>query len=37
MYAFKLTLFLLGALLYLAVTLGWFIWIGPDLVVTGTT
>ncbi|PRA34190.1 hypothetical protein [Pseudomonas poae] len=37
MFAIKLTLFLLGALLYLAVTLGWFIWIGPDLVVTGTT
>jgi hypothetical protein len=33
----KLTLILLGALLYLGGTGTWFIWIGPDLVDTGTT
>jgi len=37
MFAMKLTLILLGALLYLVGTLAWFIWIGPDLVSTGTT
>jgi len=33
----KLTLILLGALLYLGGTGTWFIWIGPYLVGTGTT
>ena len=37
MFAFKLTLILLGALLYPVGTLGWFFWLGPDLVGTGTT
>ena len=37
MFAMKLTLILLGALLYLVGTIGWFFWIGPDLVGTGTT
>ncbi|PRW85423.1 hypothetical protein C7A11_23145 [Pseudomonas simiae] len=37
MFAFKLTLILLGALLYLLGTIGWFFWLGPDLVGTGTT
>ena len=37
MFAMKLTLILLGALLYLAGTLGWFFWFGPGLVGTGTT
>ncbi|ROM60879.1 hypothetical protein [Pseudomonas rhodesiae] len=37
MFAMKLTLILLGALLYLVGTLGWFFWAGPDLVGTGTT
>lgn len=37
MFAMKLTLIVLGALLYLAGTLGWFVWIGPDLAGTGTT
>lgn len=37
MFAIKLTLILLGALLYLGGTGTWFIWIGPDLVGTGTT
>jgi len=37
MFAIKLTLILLGALLYLVGTLGWFFWAGPDLVGTGTT
>lgn len=37
MFAMKLTLLLLGALLYLVGTCTWFIWIGPDLVGTGTT
>lgn len=37
MFAMKLTLILLGAFLYLVGTLGWFFWIGPDLVGDGTT
>ncbi|KAA8559853.1 hypothetical protein FX985_06236 [Pseudomonas extremaustralis] len=37
MFAMKLTLILLGALLYLGGAGTWFIWIGPDLVGTGTT
>ncbi|KWV86114.1 MULTISPECIES: hypothetical protein [Pseudomonas] len=37
MFAMKLTLILLGALLYLVGTLGWFFWAGPDLIGTGTT
>ena len=37
MYATKLTLIPLGTLLYLVGTLGWFFWVGPDLVGTGTT
>ena len=37
MLAMKLTLILLGALLYLVGTLGWFGWIGLDLLDTGTT
>ncbi|MEX2903693.1 hypothetical protein AB3967_20505 [Pseudomonas rhodesiae] len=37
MFAMKLTMILLGALLYLVGTLGWFFWAGPDLVGTGTT
>ena len=37
MFAMKLTLILLGALLYLVGTLGWFFWGGPGLVGTGTT
>lgn len=37
MFAIKLTLILLGALLYLVATGAWFIWIGPDLVGTSTT
>jgi len=37
MFAMKLTLILLGALLYLVGTLGWFFWAGPGLVGTGTT
>ena len=37
MFAMKLTLILLGALLYLVGTLGWFFWAGPALVATGTT
>ncbi|PLR62846.1 hypothetical protein QCBJ_13270 [Pseudomonas sp. QC2] len=37
MFAMKLTLIVLGALLYLVATGSWFIWIGPDLVGTGTT
>ena len=36
MFAMKLTLTVLGALLYLVGTLGWFFWAGPDLVRTGT-
>jgi len=37
MFAMKLTLILLGALLYLVGTIGWFTWIGLDLLETGTT
>ena len=37
MFAMKLTLIPLGTLLYLVGTLGWFFWVGPDLVGTGTT
>ena len=37
MFAMKFTLILLGALLYLVGTLGWFFWGGPGLVGTGTT
>lgn len=37
MFAMKLTLILLGALLYLAGTFGWIFWFGPGLVATGTT
>lgn len=37
MFAIKLTLILLGALLYLVASSCWIFWIGPDLVSTGTT
>lgn len=37
MFATKITLIMLGALLYLVGTGTWFICIGPDLVGTGTT
>ena len=37
MFAMKLTLILLGALLYLVGTIGWFGWVGLDLLDTGTT
>ncbi|MFL1490622.1 hypothetical protein [Pseudomonas antarctica] len=37
MFAMKLTLILLGALLYLVGTLGWFAWLVPELLSTGTT
>jgi hypothetical protein len=37
MYATKLTLILLGALLYLVGTGCWLAWLGPDLISTGTT
>jgi len=37
MFAMKLTVILLGALLYLVATLGWFFWAGPELLATGTT
>lgn len=37
MFAMKLTLILLGALLYLAGTGYWLAWLGPDLLSTGTT
>ena len=37
MFATKLTLILLTALLYLFGTGYWFIWLGPDLLNTGTT
>lgn len=37
MFATKLTLILLGALLYLFGTAYWFFWLGPDLLSTGTT
>ena len=36
MFATKLTLILLGALLYLAGTGYWLAWLGPDLLSTGT-
>ena len=37
MFAMKLTLILLGAFLYLVGTIGWFGWLGLDLLDTGTT
>ena len=37
MFAIKLTLILLAALLYLFGTGYWFIWLGHDLLSTGTT
>lgn len=37
MFAMKLTLILLGGFLYLVGTLGWFDWLGLDLLDTGTT
>ena len=37
MFATKLTLILLGALLYLAGTSCWIFWLGSDLLSTGTT
>lgn len=37
MFAMKLTLILLGAFLYLVGTIGWFGWLGLDLLYTGTT
>ncbi|MEX5591891.1 hypothetical protein [Pseudomonas orientalis] len=37
MFAMKLTLILLGALLYLVGTFGWFFWAGPYLLDTGST
>ncbi|MEW5700300.1 hypothetical protein [Pseudomonas synxantha] len=37
MFAMKLTLILLGALLYLVGTIGWFGWLGLDLLGTSTT
>ncbi|WP_411380094.1 hypothetical protein [Pseudomonas sp. MPB26] len=37
MFAMKLTLILLGALLYLVGTLCWLFWAGPELLSTGTT
>lgn len=37
MFAMKLTLILLGALLYLSGILGWLFWAGPELLNTGTT
>ncbi|WP_455884700.1 hypothetical protein [Pseudomonas spelaei] len=36
MFAMKLTLIVLGALLYLVGTFGWIFWLGPELVGTGT-
>ncbi|MGE1156884.1 hypothetical protein [Pseudomonas kitaguniensis] len=36
MFAIKLTLILLGALLYLVATGYWFIWLGPELLRIGT-
>lgn len=36
MFAMKLTLILLGAFLYLVGTIGWFGWLGLDLLDTGT-
>lgn len=37
MFATKLTLILLGAVLYLSGSACWFFWIGPLLLSTGTT
>ena len=37
MFAMKLTLILLGALLYLVGTIGWFGWLGLGLLDAGTT
>ncbi len=37
MFAMKLTLILLGALLYLAGTFGWIFWGAPELLANGTT
>ena len=37
MFAMKLTLILLGALLYLVGTFGWFFWTGPYLLDNGST
>ncbi|WP_219274045.1 hypothetical protein [Pseudomonas sp. Xaverov 83] len=37
MFAFKLTLILLGALLYLGGTAGWFFWLAPRLLADGET
>ena len=37
MFAMKLTLIVLGALLYLVGTLCWLFWAGPGLLDTGTT
>jgi hypothetical protein len=37
MFAIKLTLILLGALLYLVGTAGWFFWLGPRLLADGET
>eukprot|EP01133_Synstelium_polycarpum_P002066 gene2066-2352_t len=37
MFAIKLTLILLGALLYLVGTVGWFFWLGPLLLDDGET
>lgn len=37
MFAMKLTLILLGALLYLVASAFWFFWGGPELLSTGTT
>jgi hypothetical protein len=36
MFATKLTLILLGIVLYLLATLCWFLWLGPDLVGIGS-
>ncbi|MEB0108284.1 hypothetical protein [Pseudomonas sp. MH9.3] len=37
MFAMKLTLIVLGALLYLVASACWFFWLGPGLLATGTT
>ncbi len=37
MFAMKLTLIVMGALLYLVGTLCWLFWLGPGLLATGTT
>ncbi|WP_242199505.1 MULTISPECIES: hypothetical protein [unclassified Pseudomonas] len=37
MYATKLTLLMLGALLYVSATACWFFWIGPCLLMDGET